>query len=65
MGSLYSGRFDDGRNEDVADDHYHRYDVKQGGCIGIILAAFWYKPLRDILVDKSAAKCALASETPS
>ncbi|KAL5990482.1 Beta-glucosidase 18 [Asimina triloba] len=25
MGSVYSGRIDDGSNGDVADDHYHRY----------------------------------------
>ncbi|KAL5990487.1 hypothetical protein ACLOJK_011389 [Asimina triloba] len=49
----------------TATEIYRRkYQIKQGGFIGIVLAAFWYEPLRDIPADQSAAKRAIAFETP-
>ncbi|XP_042518471.1 beta-glucosidase 18-like [Macadamia integrifolia] len=44
----------------IAVDIYRRkYQVKQGGMIGIVLHATWYEPLRDTPADRSAAERAI------
>ncbi|KAL5990469.1 hypothetical protein ACLOJK_011371 [Asimina triloba] len=49
----------------TATEIYRRkYQVNQGGYIGIAMSIFWYEPLRDIPADQSAVKRALSFATP-
>lgn len=45
----------------TATDIYRRkYQVKQGGSIGIAMSSYWYEPLTDTPADRSATQRALA-----
>ncbi|KAF8391382.1 hypothetical protein HHK36_023686 [Tetracentron sinense] len=44
----------------AADLYRKHYQPKQGGCIGIVVHAFMYEPMRDEEVDREAANRALA-----
>ncbi|XP_077229296.1 beta-glucosidase 18-like isoform X1 [Tasmannia lanceolata] len=44
----------------AADIYRKRYQVKQGGSIGIVMTTCWYEPLRNIPADRSAAQRSLA-----
>ncbi|XP_042452478.1 beta-glucosidase 18-like [Zingiber officinale] len=41
-----------------------KYQIKQGGAIGIVMAATWFEPLRNITEDYKASQRALAFNTP-
>ncbi|XP_077227896.1 beta-glucosidase 18-like isoform X1 [Tasmannia lanceolata] len=44
----------------AVDIYRKRYQVKQGGSIGIVMSTSWYEPLRNIPTDRSAAQRYLA-----
>ncbi|XP_043705390.1 beta-glucosidase 18-like [Telopea speciosissima] len=44
----------------AVDIYRRKYQLKQGGMIGIVLHALWYEPLRDTVTDRLAAKRAVA-----
>ncbi|KAL5990491.1 hypothetical protein ACLOJK_011393 [Asimina triloba] len=58
---IYRRKYQSNRSLQDSNSRGHQYNtakqyIKQGGFIGIVLAAFWYEPLRDIPADQSAAK---------
>ncbi|XP_072987480.1 beta-glucosidase 18-like [Typha latifolia] len=48
----------------AAEIYKKKYQVKQGGSIGIVLSAVWFEPLRDIPNDRLAAQRALSFDGP-
>ncbi|XXG89694.1 hypothetical protein AAC387_Pa12g1635 [Persea americana] len=44
----------------AADIYRRRYQVNQGGSIGIVLCSYWYEPYDDVPADQWAARRALA-----
>ncbi|KAL5990468.1 hypothetical protein ACLOJK_011370 [Asimina triloba] len=48
----------------AAEIYRRKYQVNQGGYIGIVMAICWYEPLKDIPADQSAVKRALSFATP-
>ncbi|XP_010245701.1 PREDICTED: beta-glucosidase 18-like [Nelumbo nucifera] len=47
----------------AAEIYKKKYQVKQGGKIGIVMSSTWYEPLRDTLTDNLAVQRALAFDT--
>ncbi|XP_074572509.1 beta-glucosidase 18-like [Curcuma longa] len=48
----------------AVETYRNKYQIKQGGAIGIVMAAIWFEPLRNITEDYKASQRALAFSTP-
>ncbi|KAG6793865.1 hypothetical protein POTOM_003089 [Populus tomentosa] len=54
------GNIKNNDNGDIADNHYYRFLLKQGGSIGIVGSTEYFEPLRNNELDRQAVSRALA-----